>query len=230
MACGSGGCGGNGGCSSGGCATVFLLTTSRTDRLLPTILSRCQRLRFDALPAEAIEEALIAHDHIATGAAATLARMADGSYTRALDLAENDDLMADRAIVVEFMRYAYVQDIEKLATLVEQMSKLGRERVKSVLRLVLRWIRDLLLYRAMGAEATLVNVDQADAIARFCNNLPHADLSAMIRIVEDALDLTERNVNLTLTLTTLAQALGHAMKGPHDGRLYVPLVDAMAFD
>lgn len=208
--------------------TIFILTTSRPDRLLPTILSRCQRLRFDALPAEAIEDALVSRDGISPGSAGTLARMADGSYTRALDLAENDDLMADRAVVVEFMRYAYVQDIDKLSSLVEQMGKLGRERVKSVLLLMLRWIRDLMLYQTMGAAATLVNIDQAEAIARFCKNLPHADLGAMIRMVEDAIELTERNVNLSLALTTLAQALGHAMKRPHDGRLYVPLVDAVA--
>lgn len=209
--------------------TVFVLTTSRPDRLLPTILSRCQRLRFDPLPAESIEQALVERDGLAPGLAAALARMADGSYMRALDLAENEDLMADRALVVDYLRLSYTQRIDKLADLIEHAGRMGRERVKSILRLALSWIRDLMLYQAMGDEAALVNVDQAEAVARFCHNVPHADLEAMVRLVEDAVALIERNVHLPLTLTALSQALGRAMRGPHSGHLYVPLAEADEF-
>jgi len=209
--------------------TVFVLTTSRPDRLLPTILSRCQRLRFDPLPAEAIEQALVEHDGEDPKHAAALARMADGSYTRALDLAENEDLMADRAMVVDYLRQAFTRRPEHVADLVEQMGTLGRERVKSLLRLLLSWIRDLVLFDTLGAEAPLVNVDQADAIGRFCDNVPDADLDAMTRLVEEAIELAERNVGLPLVLTALAHALGRAMRGPHSGRLYVPLAEHDAF-
>ncbi|MCH8962116.1 MAG: DNA polymerase III subunit delta', partial [Bacteroidetes bacterium] len=209
--------------------TVFILTTSRPDRLLPTILSRCQRLRFDLLPAEAIEKALVERDGVAPGLAAALARMADGSYMRALDLAENEDLMTDRALVVDYLRLSYTQRIDKLADLLDQVGRMGRERVKGLLRLALSWIRDLMLYQTMGDEAALVNVDQAEAVARFCHNVPRADLEAMIRLVEEAVELIERNVHLNLTLTALSQALGRAMRGPHSGKLYVPLAEADAF-
>ncbi len=210
--------------------TVFILTTSRPDRLLPTILSRCQRLRFAPLPAERIEAALVERDGMAPGPAAALARMADGSYTRALDLTENETLMADRELVVELLRLSYSQRIDKLTALIEQIGRMGRERVKGILRLVLGWIRDLVLYRTMGAEAALVNVDQAEAVARFIRGVPHADLEAMIHLVEEALELVERNVHLNLTLTALSQALGRAMRGPHSGRLYVPLADLATAD
>lgn len=205
--------------------TVFILTTSRPDRLLPTIISRCQRLRFAPLPAESIEAALVERDAMAPGPAAALARMADGSYTRALDLSDNETLMADRALVVDLLRLSYAQRIDKLAALIEQMGRMGRERAKGILRLVLGWIRDLVLYRTMGADAALVNVDQAEAVARFVGGVPHADLEAMTRLVEEALELVERNVHLNLTLTALSQALGQAMRGPHSGRLYVPLAE-----
>ena len=209
--------------------TVFILTTSRPDRLLPTILSRCQRLRFDPLPAEGIEKALVERDGVAPDLAAALARMADGSYMRALDLADNENLMADRALVVDYLRRSYAQRIDKLAELIEHIGRMGRERVKGLLRLALSWIRDLMLYQTMGDEAALVNVDQAEAVARFCYNVPRADLAAMIRLVEEAVELIERNVHLNLTLTALSQALARAMRGPHSGNLYVPLAEADAF-
>lgn len=205
--------------------TVFILTTSRADRLLPTILSRCQRLRFDPLPVAAIEKALAERDGLAPDTAAALARMADGSYMQALDLAENEDLGANRALVVDFMRQAYVGARGTNPELIDELGKHGRERIKGILRLVLGWIRDLMLFQTMGERAPLVNIDQQAVIKSFCANVPHADLEAMTRLVEEALALVERNVHLTLVLTTLAHALGRAMKGPHDGHLYVPLTE-----
>jgi DNA polymerase-3 subunit delta' len=202
--------------------TVFLLTTSRPEQLLPTIVSRCQRLRFDPLLPEAIESALREREGM-DDEAGLLARMADGSYSRALELARNDDLMTSRTLVLEFFRAAYTQKVNTLSQHIDEIANQGRERVKSVLRLMLRWVRDLMLYREQGDEAELVNVDQAEAIARFTQNLPEADLDAMVRLVEDALALTERNVRVSLVLTALSQAMRRAMHGQGSGDLYVPL-------
>lgn len=203
--------------------TVFMLTTSRPDVLLPTILSRCRRIRFDPLAPEAIEEALIGREGVEPQLAATLARMADGSYSGALDLNENEDLKGLRQLVVDYFRYSYANNIDKMVDLIEETARLGRENVKGVLDLMLRWVRDLILYGTLGDEAPIVNIDQQEAIANFSRNLPHADLEAMVALVEGAMELIERNVHVNLTLTVLSQALGKAMRGPHSGRLYTPL-------
>ena len=206
--------------------TVFLLTTSRPEQLLPTIVSRCQRLRFDPLLPESIETALVEREDKEPGAAAMLSRMADGSYSHALDLAQNEALMTSRELVLDYFRAAYTQKVESLTGCVREISGQGREQVKSVLRLMLRWVRDLLLYRSMGEDAPLVNVDQKEAVARFCNNLPDADLEGMVTLVEEAIHLTERNVRRALVLTALAQALARAMRGRAPDSLYEPLPDA----
>ena len=206
--------------------TVFLLTTNRPEQLLPTILSRCQQLRFDPLLPETIEQALVDRENMAPDEASMLSRMADGSYSRALELAENDALMTSRELVLDYFRAAYTQKVESLDSCIQELKSQGRERVKSVLRLMLRWMRDLLLYRTMGEEAPLVNVDQKETVARFCNNLPDADLEGMVTLVEEAMELAERNVRVALVLTALAQGLARAMRGQDVESLYVPLSEA----
>ncbi|MCS4200061.1 ATP-binding protein [Salinibacter ruber] len=206
--------------------TVFLLTTNRPEQLLPTILSRCQQLRFDPLLPETIEQALVDRENMAPDEASMLSRMADGSYSRALELAENDALMTSRELVLDYFRAAYTQKVESLDSCIQELKSQGRERVKSVLRLMLRCMRDLLLYRTMGEEAPLVNVDQKEAVARFCNNLPDADLEGMVTLVEEAMELAERNVRVALVLTALAQGLARAMRGQEVESLYVPLSEA----
>jgi len=206
--------------------TIFILTTSRPDQLLPTIVSRCQQLRFDPLLPESIERALVDRREVKPDTAAMVARMADGSLSRALDLLENEDLIASRELVLTYFRAAYMHKIESLSACVQDINGRGREGVKGVLRLMLRWVRDLMLYRSMGEDAPIVNVDQTDAIARFCENLPDADLESMVSLVEEALHLTERNVRTQLVLTALAQALARAMRGASVSSLYVPLSEA----
>lgn len=205
--------------------TLFLLTTSRPDVVLPTVLSRCQQVRFDRLSAEVIEQALVAGGHAPAAEAGPVARMADGSFSRALDLAGNEDLRAHRQQMVDFFRNAYTGHIEKLAEQIETFGQQGREAVKSTLGLMLGWLRDLMLYRALGAAAPLVNVDQQASVVRFCERLPEADLAAMVGLVEEAIELVERNVHTTLVLTVLAQQLGQAMRQGGAERLYVPLVE-----
>jgi DNA polymerase-3 subunit delta' len=196
--------------------------------MLPTILSRCQRLRFDPLPPEAIAQALVAREGIEEGRAGFVARMADGSYTQALTLTASDELAARRQLALDFVRQAYTQDPMTLPVLIEQIGKLGREPIKQLLGLMLGWVRDLVLFQVAGERAPLVNVDQAEAVRRFVSGLPDARLEAMAGLVEDAADLVERNVSPVLVLTVLAQVLSAAMRGDGRTRLFRPLAEPLA--
>lgn len=201
---------------------VLILTAERVENVLPTILSRCQRVRFDPLGADVIEAALVERRGVAADRAAFVARMADGSFTRALELLESERLGERRALALDFVRQAYVGRPDRIAPLVEQAAKLGRESLKAWLGLVTVWIRDLVLAQS-GASARLVNVDQAEAVGKFVAALPEADLGAMADLVAEATDAVEGNANATLVLTTLAFGLRDAMHGRSAGRLVTPL-------
>ena len=199
---------------------VLVLTAERAENVLPTILSRCQRVRFDPLPAADIERALAARG-VAADAAAFTARMADGSLTRALELVGSEELAARRQLALDFVRKAYTGRPDQLAPLVQAAAGLGREALKGWLGLVTVWVRDLVL--AQAGAPHVVNVDQAEAIGRFVANLPDADLPAMAAVVDDAVDAVESNGNPTLVLTALSFALRDAMHGRSTGRLVTPL-------
>ena len=193
--------------------TLFVLTAERPDRILPTILSRCQRLRFDPLPPEVVEAGLQTRAGLAPDRAAFLARMADGSFSRALALVEDEALHAQRALVVQVLRAAYSRNPDLVVPAVQEMAGLGRERLGVALDLLGVWVRDLVLAREAGAAAPLVNADQAEAVHKFVRGLPKARLDLMAGLVEEAAVLAARNVNATLLLTVLVDALHEAMHG-----------------
>ncbi len=204
-------------------ATIFILITTRPDRVLPTIISRCQRIRFDTLHATDIQHALQKTLQLPKEKANMIARMANGSFSRALELSENEELIGNRQLVLDFFRLAYTQNTDKIADIIQQMSGLGRERLKGLLILMLSWVRDLMLYRVMGDDSLLVNVDQMQTIHLFCEKVPDASIESMAALVEEAIELIGRNVQNGLVLTVLSNGLYRAMQGSDESRLYVPL-------
>ena len=204
-----------------GPGVVLILTAERLDNVLPTILSRCQRVRFDGLPPASVEAALVARGTDAA-TASFVARMAEGSLSRALQLRDSEALADARGLVVAFVRAAYGCRPTELGPLIETAAKKSRPALVRWLGYLQAWIRDLVLLRAVGADAPVVNVDQAETLSRFVAGVPAADLAAMAQHVADAAGLVEGNANATLVLTTLAHSLQAAMRG-HGAPLLVSL-------
>ena len=183
--------------------TVFLLTTSRVDRVLPTVLSRCQQLRLDPIPEETLAPALVARAGLPEAEAALVARMAGGSFARALELASDADLAAQRDLVLRFFRFAFTRKPEQLAVL-DEAAGLSRDAFKRFCDLALRFAHDLVRYRTLGPAAAIANADQAASVAGFVAHLPHANLEGVVDLLEEARTLVERNASMALAVRVLA--------------------------
>jgi len=180
--------------------TLFILTTSHRETLVPTILSRCQHVPFSPLTEQEIREALIARKD-ATGEQATLiSRLANGSYTRAVALA-SEDITAMRQDVLSFVRNALGKSTVEVMATVEQLSgKRDRDLVVQFLTLLQIWFRDALV---ISLDREVINGDQIEDLKRFRANLPEADLPSVIANIEEAISLVRRNVYIQLVLLNL---------------------------
>lgn len=70
--------------------SLFILVTQYPRVLLPTIRSRCQMIRFGALRPETVRELLERERGLDAQSAATIAELAQGQMSRALDLVDTD--------------------------------------------------------------------------------------------------------------------------------------------
>ena len=204
--------------------TVFVLTTDRVDHVLPTILSRCQQMRFETLAADEIAAALVQRDYADPKTAAVLARMADGSLSRAIEFAASDELPQVREQVLDFLRLSYKGRGDFITPMVDQISAQGREYTKFLLVVALGIIRDLMLISDADSPEMIVNVDQKEALTKFVHNLKDARIVDMIEAIERTIPLIERNVNTRLALISLSIVLGNAMKGIRSEGIVTELV------
>ncbi|MFA5801715.1 MAG: DNA polymerase III subunit delta' [Thermoleophilia bacterium] len=74
----------------------FLLLASREDHVLPTLVSRCQTVRFGAVPADDIETFLLKEYGISNTIAQSFARVSRGNLRLARALCEDNELVARR--------------------------------------------------------------------------------------------------------------------------------------
>jgi len=140
-------------------ASVFVLITSRPDLLLPTVLSRCHRLRFGALT-DADVAAVLARDHgFAEADAHAAAALADGSVGRALD-ANADETIEAREIAADLLRGAAAKDLRRRLDAARTLAGTGdREDVWRRLLALSSLLRDLSVLVFRADERALANVD-----------------------------------------------------------------------
>jgi DNA polymerase-3 subunit delta' len=150
--------------------TLMVLETHRPSALLATIKSRCIRIRFHALSAQACAEVLCAGG-IEAEAARELARLSEGSPGLALAMAHNGTReLRDRLVAVARGERGPLETATELWDLEGEFagkteSARGRERARVVLELSQALVRDAWrLHEGLAAES-LPHGDGARALA-----------------------------------------------------------------
>jgi DNA polymerase-3 subunit delta' len=147
--------------------THLVLVTSAPDRLLDTIRSRTQRVRFRAVPAEALLE-LGARRGIDPTHARGAAIVADGCVARFLDLATNAEDQGIREAAAALRQAARARGIAPiLDTAAELGDKESKARLPEALALLARLYRDALVMVVGAPElAVFGSDDEAEALPR----------------------------------------------------------------
>lgn len=182
--------------------TILILTTSCPDGLLPTIVSRCQQIRFDALSDDAVEAALLEREHSEPSVARTIARLAKGNYTKALQYL-HESLGERRTEAVELLRTILLKSRSALLEEIERLvGERDKQEIDEVLQLMQHWLRDAMLMQAGMKEAAVS--DDADAFQKFIRKYPAADFAAALNAIDTAISLLYKNVYIPLILIDLA--------------------------
>ncbi len=189
--------------------TLVVLTTPDPGSLLPTIVSRCQHVRFDPLGEDEVAAALVATRGVAAARAAMVAKLAGGNFSAAIGLA-GADLDAKRNDAVEMLRcFLYKSPADALA-LIRESAEGGRDEIAASLILLQTWLRDAMLVSA-GRPAE-VNADDSGTIGKFVDRYPSLDYGALCSSIDRAVSDLRKNVYIHLVLHALRIDLRRAAR------------------
>jgi DNA polymerase-3 subunit delta' len=182
-------------------ASLFLLVSSMPDSLLPTVQSRCPRLRFGALSANEVAHALMRdHEYGETDARAAAAD-ADGSIGRAL-AAQSVDLIEARDAARHLLDHAArISDPARRLDAARELTAgpsrgvSERDQMAACLRAMASLLRDLGILATRADRAVLANADltlQLEPLARVYTG--ERSMRAYTA-VDEALGALERNAS-----------------------------------
>ena len=183
--------------------TILFLTTSMQAQMMETIVSRCQTVRFDSLSVEEIENALVQRWDIPRNKATFFARVAGGSLQRGLALTEQD-FEERRETALAFLEKSIAGDTIRRVECVEELINQGDKfEIQGMLRILQVWLWDI-LYLNWGHPQQVMNVDQMNQMKQFRNKWPQFDTEAGLQCVQQSIDFIEKNVYLSLIMTSLS--------------------------
>jgi DNA polymerase-3 subunit delta' len=189
-------------------SSMFVLVTSRPDELLPTVRSRCQRLRFGRLaPGDIASLLMRAHSYSAADAHAA-ASAADGSVGQALEGA-TETLVEARDTAAEVLRHvAASTDPRRRLDSAKVLAGAGdRDELRRRLRALASMLRDLAVIGVQQAgvdESALANADLREPLTRLSRSFDRERVTRAFAAIDRALDAIDRNASPKIVADWLA--------------------------
>jgi DNA polymerase-3 subunit delta' len=181
---------------------VIILIAETTVPMLPTVVSRCQLVRFSLVPTPAIEQALIQRLGLDPGRARFIAVLAGGQLGQAMRWAQSAEALEWRDRVLDLLERLETADPLERMDAAEAFSK-DRQRVADLLDAALFWYRDILVRQETREEKHLINIDRKTRIAALADTIPGSVLSERIAALGEAKEALRSNVHPRLLLEHL---------------------------
>ena len=185
--------------------TLFLLVSENAEPILPTILSRTQRIEIPRIADADIAAALVQRYALDGQMARTIAVQSGGDWEKAEGmLVVNSTKAQYLELFMTLMRMAYKRDIKAMKQWSEQVAALGRERQKALLEYCQRMIRENFIMNFKRAEMLYLSREEHDFSVRFSPFVNENNIFGIMEELSEAQKHIEQNVNAKMIFFDMA--------------------------
>jgi len=183
----------------------LILTTTDINRLLPTVVSRCQQIRFGKIPSSLIEKRLKQNYRVPEKKASLYAKISNGSLGKAIELVqgEKENIRQDAmGLIKTALEEKTVEIIERID---ELQNKWDRNSILEMFEFLISLFRDIYLTLETSCSQKLINHDIASEVVKLSEKFKRQNKieEALKAIDQIRMECKTRNVNLKLALLTL---------------------------
>ena len=185
--------------------TVFLMVSEEPGLLLETIRSRTQQLMLKRLTTEDIQEALMQRRGLDADIAMRTARIANGSWMKALEALNSDSENHQFfEMFTSLMRLAYMRNVKELKRWSESIAAYGREKQRRFLTYFGQMIRENFMYNFHIPEISYMTQEEEDFSKNFARFINEGNVIEMTELVEKARRDIGQNANAKVVFYDLA--------------------------
>lgn len=181
---------------------MFILCEN-LESILDTIKSRCQIHRLNPLKESDMRKFLkLKYPNFDETQLKVVEAFSDGIPGKAEILIHDDNFNKLREAAMEILGNIKKVSTEELLGYEDYFTKLS-DSWQSIINIIITILRDTIIYKEIGDENLIINVDKLQNIKELANMFSLSKLNDIISIVEDTRRTLERNVNLSLTFTVM---------------------------
>ncbi|WP_019037332.1 ATP-binding protein [Psychroflexus tropicus] len=191
--------------------TYFILITDSPEDILQTIRSRCQRLDFPPLGEADLVKGLLAKFDMTKNEAIKIAQQADGSFSKALHLAEhNSDDEKFEQWFITWVRSAFKAKgnkhvVSDLLNWSEALASETRETQKRFLNYCIQFFRQALLNHYHVKPLVFIEpYDSNFKFDKFSQFISGHNIESIFKVLEEASYHIERNGNAKMIFSDLS--------------------------
>lgn len=188
--------------------SLFILITENPEKIINTILSRTQAIKFPRLADDDLVWELTQKYGYPPGEAARVIPVADGNLTRAVKILKNDeDESFYTKTFVEWMRLCYKHEMKHTMDFVADIAKIGREKQKNFLLYAERVIRGAFLSNFDHPALGRLNDEEKEFLIKFGKFINHSNIVKFSEELEKAQVHIDRNANPSILFMDLSMTV-----------------------
>ncbi len=181
--------------------TVIILLANNSRFILPTILSRCQPVRFNPLSTSLVSKWLMDGKGFNEAEAHLLAHLSEGSPGKALEIQEEIRQIPREALLKD---WAGVKSLsfERIGNWVESLPS-QRDNLVLILEVTKTLLRDLVMVKALRKGAKLIHSDLLQAMESMATTWSLPSLLKRMEVLHQTTLAIKANANTSLALEAM---------------------------
>jgi len=181
--------------------TVIILLANNSRFILPTILSRCQPIRFNPLPISLVSKWLTKGAGFDETEAHLLASLSDGSPGKALEIREEIRQIPREELLKDWVGLKSLS-FDKMGSWLESLPS-QREDLLLMLEVAKTLLRDLVVVKALKKEPKLIHSDLLQVMQPLAANWSLSSLLKRMEVLHRTTVAVRANANTKLALEAM---------------------------
>ncbi|NLL80792.1 MAG: DNA polymerase III subunit delta' [Tissierellia bacterium] len=179
----------------------IILITSNPNQMLPTILSRCQSIKFNPVEANKIIDMLVDYYGKDKEEAEFISNFTKGSVGKSIEISQSDDFFNKRDEIITIIDDLLKGDRTKVFSSFSFFNE-NKDKIHEILDMLLLYFRDLMIYKKIGNNPIIINKDKIEYLSSQ-SSIDSEKINDIIDNIQKTKELIKGNVNFQLSIETM---------------------------
>lgn len=182
----------------------LIMVSNFSEKIIPTILSRCQIVTIPPIESSALEKRLEEQFQLDQEGASFWAKVSEGSLSRAMELLSSDHQREELELLLQqLLEGSFKKDLLQVVKFAEELSKKGREEQRLFIFYTLDFIRSALMISREVPEIGYITPSKREQLLFWSAHFKEPFYRRSYQILNGALEEIGRNVNSRFIFTDL---------------------------